>query len=323
MVLPSRARQRSAPRRDGYAASGTLLVAVAGVVWGTIGPTLDVVETRSGLSPWAVTGYRAVVALLVFAAVLLRARVRRRTWSLAHRSSSRVVLIGVLSGVFVSCFSVAVLWVGVTVATILALGWPPVLTQLVHACRTRSLPPRHEVAAVVTALAGLLCVCLGVSSDSGTRPALGVLLALASGTAFALAAESAAALRTEDGASVAIATTTVAALVLVGLGMAGATASDRPLWTDDVVTWLLVVYLGAVTMSLAYIVFFVALRTVDARVAVVATLLEPVVAVLLAVALLGQRLTAATALGVLLILSAVAALGLRSSRGPVRPAAPH
>jgi DME family drug/metabolite transporter len=48
----------------------------------------------------------------------------------------------------------------------------------------------------------------------------------------------------------------------------------------------------------------------------VATLLEPVTAVLIAVLLLHERLTAAAALGALLILAAIATLGRHAEHEP-------
>ena len=81
-------------------------------------------------------------------------------------------------------------------------------------------------------------------------------------------------------------------------------------------SWLLVVYLGVVTMALAYVLLYAGLRSTPSRTAVVATLLEPVTAVAIAVLVLGERLSLAGAVGALLIVAAIASLGLQ----PTEPA---
>jgi len=73
---------------------------------------------------------------------------------------------------------------------------------------------------------------------------------------------------------------------------------------------------------LAYALFFGGLRTTSAEVAAVLTLLEPLVATLLAVVLLGETLTALGWLGAVLLLAAVGVLLARRPETPVESAAP-
>jgi DME family drug/metabolite transporter len=76
--------------------------------------------------------------------------------------------------------------------------------------------------------------------------------------------------------------------------------------------WLL--YLGAVPTALAYPMFFAGLATVPATIASVITLLEPVTAAVIAVGLLGERLTASAVAGAIVLLTAVAVTSVTSSR---------
>jgi drug/metabolite transporter, DME family len=296
---------------------GLALVCAAGVVWGTIGPGVDVVDDRSGLSVWVVGAYRAtaaVAALLVAVAVTGRLA-RCRALLAAH--GPRAVAVGVLTATFMVLFFVAVVSVGVSVATVLALGWAPVLLQLIRVVRERRPPPLAEVLTVLAARAGLLLIGLaGAGDGSGPRPVLGVVTALASGTAYALSAEAVGSLHEHDGLTLAAVTMTVAAVVLVVCGGVVAAARGESVTSDDPVSWLLVVYLGVGTMALAYVLLYAGLRTTPSRTAVVATLLEPVTAVLIAVLALGERLTPAGAVGAALIVAAVGSLGLR----PTEPA---
>ncbi len=292
---------------------GLALVCVAGVIWGTIGPVVDVVDDRSALSVWTVGAYRAVAAVL---ALLLMVAVAGR-WSgcreLVAARPLRAPAVGVLTATFMVLFFVSVVSVGVSIATVVALGWAPVLLLVLGVVRDRRPPSVGQALTVAAAVVGLLLICLAGGGDPDpSRPVLGVLTALGSGTAYALSAEVGRPLSTgHDALSVATVTMVVAAVVLVVGGLAVAASRGEALVTTDATTWLLIVYLGVGTMALAYVLLFAGLRTTPSRTAVVATLLEPVTAVVIAVVLLGEHLTAAGALGALLIVAAIGSLGLR------------
>jgi DME family drug/metabolite transporter len=83
-------------------------------------------------------------------------------------------------------------------------------------------------------------------------------------------------------------------------------------------------YLGLVTTALAYLLYGRGLRTVPAPVAVTLGLAEPVVAALLGVVVLGERLTSAALAGLLLVGLAIVILtaGRRADPDRVNTAAP-
>lgn len=281
------------------------------MIWGTIGPAVAMVDDGSQLFPPAVNAYRAVIAVAVLLAVTA-ALGRLRVWlTITRRHRGRVVTVGLLTAAFQGLFFGAVLWVGVSVATVVCLGVAPVLLLVLDAVRHRRRPAGVQVVTVVLAVVGLVLVGAGGAVvGAGPYTALGVGAALASGAAFALSAEVAAPLSQRyDGVSIATATMCVAAAALVPVGLGVGWLWGAVLTTTDPGSWLLIAYLGAVTMALAYVLLFVGLRTTPAGAAVVATLLEPVTAVVIAVAFLGEQLTPAGAVGVALILVAIAGLG--------------
>ena len=108
------------------------------------------------------------------------------------------------------------------------------------------------------------------------------------------------------------ATVSVAAAVLVPGGLLVTPMRGEALTTTDTRSWLLIVYLGVVTMAVAYALLFSGLRSTPSGAAVVATLLEPVTAVLIAVMFLHERLTPTGLVGCVLILAAIASLGRQS-----------
>lgn len=296
--------------------SGLLLVCVAGVVWGTIGPAVDVVHERSSLSVLVIGAYRAVAAV----AVLVLAATAARRWAacraLVAEHGGRVVLVGVMTALFQLLFFLAVVVTGVSVTTVVALGFAPVLLLVVASARRRRAPSLPELLTVGTALAGLFLVGTGGAGDpSAPYSVLGLLAALGSGAAYALSADVGGALtQNHDALAVTTCTTSVVAAVLVPGGVGFALLRGESMTTSDGAAWALVAYLGVVTMAFAYVLLYAGLRSTPSGTAVVATLLEPVTAVLIAVAFLGETLSTAGVLGSLLILAAIGSLGRRMER---------
>jgi DME family drug/metabolite transporter len=291
---------------------GLLLLCLAGVVWGTIGPGVHLVHERSDLSVLEISAYRAVAALVTLA---LAARVTRRLGDvmvLGVRHTPRVIAVGLLTAAFQLLFFVSVVAVGVSVATMVALGFPPVLLLVLACVRAGRLPSAAEVATVLAALLGLALVSLTGGGSHGSHALLGVVAALGSGTAYALSAQAASPLtRRHDALAVTTATMTVASAVLIPAGLLAGFADGGGLPEADAGTWWLVAYLGAVTMAAAYVLLFAGLRSTPPGTAVVATLLEPVTAVMIAVLFLGEQLTATGVIGSVLIVGAIASLGRR------------
>jgi DME family drug/metabolite transporter len=82
------------------------------------------------------------------------------------------------------------------------------------------------------------------------------------------------------------------------------------------------VYLGVVTTVVAYLLYGRGLRTVPAPVAVTLGLAEPLVAALLGLIVLGERLTLAAVAGLVLVGLALAVLAAPTRRRPRPPAGP-
>jgi drug/metabolite transporter, DME family len=293
--------------------SGLVLVCSAGVVWGTIGPAVDVVHQRSSLSVLTIGAYRAVAAVAVLALAATAAHRWPACRALVRAHGRRVALVGALTAVFQLLFFVAVVATGVSVTTVVALGFAPVLLLIVASVRDRRPRSTAETLTVGTALLGLLLVSTGGGGDvHAPHPAWGVLAALGSGAAYALSAEVGGSLTQEhDALAVTTCTMSVVAAVLVPGGLGLALLRGGSVGASDVGAWVLVVYLGVVTMAFAYVLLYAGLRTTPSGTAVVATLLEPVTAVLIAVLFLGETLSVAGVLGSLLILGAISSLGRR------------
>lgn len=300
-----------------HAGRGLLLVSAAGVVWGTIGPAVQLTHEASGFSPWAISAYRSVAAVLVLVLVTAAIGGTGRCVALVRRHGRRVTVTGVATATFQLLFFVAVLSTGVSVATVIALGLPPVLLVVVDSVHRRQAPTPDRGLTVAAAVAGLCLVSAGGGGAESPVTVVGVLAALGSGTAYAVSTHAGAVLsREHDALAVTTVTMTVAAAVLIPSGVVAAYVQGGWATTTDVGSWLLLTYLGVVTMAFAYVLLYAGLRSTTSGSAVVATLLEPVTAVLIAVLLLEERLTVAEVLGTLMILAAVTTLGRREGATP-------
>ena len=119
---------------------GLALVSLAGILWGTIGPGVVLIHDASGLAPLSISAYRAVFAVVVLLAFSFATGRFTRTWSSARHEWRRVVTVGVLTALFQMLFFVAVLLTGVSVTTVVCLGFAPCCSWCFAARRNGDLP---------------------------------------------------------------------------------------------------------------------------------------------------------------------------------------
>lgn len=295
---------------------GLVQISLAGVLWGTGGLTLQVISDRTPLSFVTISGYRMLIAAVALVAAVVVLRRSAELVALLRASPGTACLVGVGTGAYQALYFGAVVEVGVTVATVVSLGLAPVLLTAAEAVRDRSHPGTRRVLVVAVALAGLVLVSVAAGgTETGPRPWLGLVLAIASGTTYAATTALGRPLsqRTDPLALTTVATTAGAvALVPAALIVGG------PLTTSDPVALGALVYLGVMTMALAYGLLYAGLRTTSSAAAVIASLLEPVTAAIVAALFLDERVGVLGVAGIVLVLAAVA--GAR--REPVAEAGP-
>ncbi|GLY98576.1 EamA family transporter [Actinoplanes sp. NBRC 103695] len=268
-------------------------IAVAGVLWGTTGIVVQLIRESTGLSPVAIGFYRLAIAA---AALLL---VMRPAFSVLRTRWRPLLVIGVGLGAYQALYFVAVVWGGVTVATVVSLGLAPVLIAGWEAVRSRRRPSRASLVSIAAAIAGLALIC--GSPGAAPRPLLGLLAALASGLGYAITTVigRTAGERVEP-LTLATVSTTVGAATLLPLALASGVALPFPSAAAGQLA-----YLGVVTTAVAYALFYLGLRSTAGSAAVIVTLLEPLTAAVLAVAVLGEQISLPVAAGGFLLLSAV------------------
>lgn len=287
---------------------GLVQVSCTGILWGTGGLAVVLVRRHAELSALTISAYRTGIAAVVVLTVVLALRRLPGVRRVLTRSPVRAVGVGLLTGAYQGLYFVSVVAVGVTVSTVVSLGLAPVLLTGAASWRTRTAPSPRAAAVVGAALVGLVLVA--GSSGTGTtgpQPLLGILAALGAGTAFAAATALGEPLaRSADPLAITAVTTTVATLGLAPLALTTAAIGGSQVVTTDPAALLILLYLGAITMALAYGLLYAGLRTTTSSNAVVATLLEPVTAAAVAALFLSEALRPAGAVGSLLILLALA-----------------
>jgi DME family drug/metabolite transporter len=290
------------------AAMGLLNVCAAGFLWGTGGLVVHMIQGRDALSVLTISTYRlSLAAAALFAVLMFLGRVSAVREAVRERPDA-LLLLGLTTAAYQTLYFGSVVTVGVSVATVVTLGLAPVLLTGVDAVRARQRPNGGRLAVVGAAVCGLALVSLSAGHGATSRPALGLALAVASGCAFAVATDQGARLTDHaDPLTLASATTVVGAAALCVLGLVIG-SRGTPAVPADASTAVLLVYLGVITMALAYACLYAGLRTMPSSSAVVATLVEPVTAAVLAAAFLGERLGGKGVLGTILILGAIAGL---------------
>jgi DME family drug/metabolite transporter len=302
---------------------GLAQICVAGVLWGTGGLAVHVIRDAESMSVVTISAWRMLIGAAFLMIAVAAARQLGDLRSLVRTHPWRVLLVGVATATYQALYFAAVVAVGVTVSTVVSLGLAPVVVTVVESIRRRRAPGSVDVLVLSAALVGLVLVSVSAGSAGGPHPMLGVLASIGSGTAYALTTIVGHTLaQGTSPLSLATASTTVGALALAPLTLVTGVGLRT---IGEPAVGLTLVYLGVLTMGLAYLLFYAGLRTAPGSSAAIATLLEPLTAAVLAAILLDERLGVAGVLGGVLILGAVAGLGRKPAAAaerltPVGPA---
>ena len=285
---------------------GVLQVAIAGTLWGTIGPATAILFTLATTTPLSISFLRVLIAAPIMGTVAWH-MLGAQLFKVGRREMAVMVIIGVLTGISQTCYLIGISLAGVTIPTLIAVCIAPVSVAVM------SLVLGYERfnAKVMTALLfALIGTGLVVGIEPGVTPSnnllLGVVFSLVSGLTYAgiiicgrfLMGRNVHPLQVNSISLV------VNCLLLLLVGLLTSTLHT----SYPAVGWLVFLFLGAVPTTLGYILFLSGMRTTPATITGIITLLEPVTAALLAWAFFGERLTALGVVGAVLLLGAIVVL---------------
>lgn len=308
----------SAPK--GGSTTGAVAVLLGAAAWGSTGTAAHFAP--AGASSASIGAARIVLGGAVLLGLAARPGQRdglRQMLGAGWPARARLALAAVAVSGYQLCFFSAVKLTGVAIGTVLAIGSAPVFTGLISRLTGGPALTLRWLIATAAAIAG--CTVL-VTGGQGAGTALGgVALALLAGVCYAVYAVTAARLISSGSSET----------VVMGALFGGAAILLAPVLVTTSTSWLLTgrgvavtAYLGLVTTVLAYLLYGRGLRTLSAPVAVTLGLAEPVVAALLGVVVLGERLTGAALAGVVLVGFAIVILttGRRPAVGGVSTGPP-
>jgi len=279
---------------------GVLLVLAAAICWGTTGTTQAFAP--AGVSPLSVGAARLLVGGLALLAVAAAQGLLRQVRDLPAGATFGAAL---AMAAYQLTFFAGVRMAGVAAGTIVAIGSGPMIAGALVWLVQGRVPGRRWALATAMAVMGCTLIALaGSGGAGGENVALGLLLALGAGASYAVYSFFSAGIVQRVPANLAAAST-------FGLGA----LFLLPLFAVTDSTWLfsgrglgVALMLGLVATALAYLLYTRALRVVPVSTAVTLALAEPVVASLLGVALLGERLPLVGWAGVALVFAGLLTL---------------
>ena len=290
---------------------GVIAILFAAVVWGTTGTAATFApEVSAAAIGAAAMGLGGIAQALWAGRGILNQRAR--LWQ-----QRRLLIIGALAvAVYPLAFYGAMRLAGVTVGTVITIGSAPLLSALIeYLLEGRRLTLRWSFGAAVGLIGmGLICLAEGDahgSAVSAPSVPLGVLLGLIGGFTYALYSWSARRMMLQGTRSAVAmgATFGLGGLLLMPV-LAVSGGAFLASWTNAGVG----LYMAAVPMFLGYIAFGYGLARVEASTATVITLFEPVVAAVLAVVIVDERLPPQGWVGVALVIGCLAIITLPAPR---------
>ncbi|MFD7510949.1 DMT family transporter [Streptomyces sp. NPDC059853] len=304
---PATAALAAAPPAPGTRGpGGPLLILAAATLWGTTGTVASFAP--AGSSPLAIgAGTMGIGGLLTLA---LAGRSAPAVLRSGRRALGWALLGALCIVIYPLAFYTSMAWAGVAVGTVVSLGCAPVFAALLERLLDGTRLTRRWAAAAGAAGGGcaVLVAAGGTGGGDTARIPAGVALGLLAGAAYAGYTYYAGRLIRQGHSSRAVmgALFGLGTLVLVPLFA----LTSGPLL--DTGRGLLVVgYLALVPMCLAYLLFGAGLVRVRASAATVLTLFEPVVAAVLGVAVVGERLGGWGWSGVALVVAGLLVLTVR------------
>lgn len=284
--------------------TGFALLIAAGPIWGTIGVAARLVFERTELDALEISWLRtffAAPACLLFGLRLLG----RRLFAVRPRDMLWVAGLAVTIYLFQYLYLVGVREIGVTVATLICLCSIPILVALASVPLFGEQPSRTVLISLVAAVAGtgLLTVGQGATGGDGSL-SLGIVASLASAVGASIYTLGSRSFVRRYAPITALALGfPITLLIFAPVMRGGHVNADIPLSA-----WLLLIYLGVGTQGIAYLLFQQGLRTESATVASIVTLLEPVLAAILAWLIFAERLGALGAIGAAMLIAGLVML---------------
>ena len=281
------------------------LVVLAAVCFATTGTAQQLGPDAS--SPIAVATIRFFIGSLVLFIIAFLRPSRRQTVERAPLAARVWIATAFGQALYGAAFFSAARSTGVAVGTVVALGSAPLITGAITAILSRKAPALSWLGTTLFAIVGMsLIVASGKESQVTVS---GVALALCAGLGYAIFALGSKTILS-SGVSSELAMARVFGIASIMLAPTLFFVNLKWLTHSDAI--VMVLWLGIVTLALAYWSYANGLRHLEPSQTTLITLIEPVVATVLGVAVLSERPSSVAWLGVLIVIASL----LAESRAP-------
>ena len=282
-------------------------VLAAAVLFGTTGTAQAL--GPAGTTPLGVGAARLAVGgtILLLALPLLRGRLVR---AVALWRTPFGLTAGVCTALYQLCFFAAVQQAGVALGTLVTIGSGPVFAGLLALAVLKEVPTRSWAIATGLCVLGLTLLT-ATGATQLTSGLVGLLLALGAGAAYAVYTVVSRQLIVGGETS---ATVMASAFGLGGFLLVPVLATQPVAWLGQPSGIALAAYLGVLATGLAYVLFGRGLAVLPAGPVTTLVLAEPVVAALLGVTLLDERIAPVGLVGAALVLTGLILQGAAATR---------
>ena len=272
--------------------SRTMLIASM-TIFGTLGPFVRSISVSSG----ELALYRAILAGLLIAVYLLVTR-QRIPFGKIRRSLPLLLISGVAMGFNWILLFEAYKYTTVSVATLSYYFAPVIVTAVCPFLFREKLTRRQLLCFVMSTLGIVLITGIGDLSQ-GSRHLLGVAFGLGAAVLYASVVLVNKFIRDVEGIHRTFLQFIAAIAILIPYV---AMTSGVTLSSLNATGWVCLLIVGLIHTGVTYCMYFTALRDLPGQKAAILSYIDPLVAVLISVLLLGEALTLAQAVGGALIL---------------------
>ncbi|RRN05860.1 EamA family transporter [Bibersteinia trehalosi] len=287
---------------------GSLAVLLAATLWGTTGTAAAFAPDVPAMAIGAV----AMGGGGFLQALLAQKQIRQST--LQIKSHWLLWVVGAVAvAVYQLAFYGSMRLAGITIGTVVTIGSAPLLSALIeYVFDKQALNLRWAIGAVLGVVGMVLLSLAEHHSETGNQALVGIVLGLIAGLTYALYSWTARKMMLTD------ITPKAAMGATFGLGavflLPVLLATGSPLLAS-VNNFAVGLYMALVPMFIGYLAFGYGLARVKASTAITITLFEPVVAALLAVVIIGERLALQGWIGIVLILACLLCITLPMGNG--------
>lgn len=275
-----------------------LVVLVGAILWGTTGTAQTFMPQT--IHPLAVGASRLAIggfSLLVILLIMRKIDFRNWPWK-------STLYAAISMAIFQYLFFSSVRLTGVAIGTVVTIGSAPVFSGIIEWLLLKRRPTRVWIMA--TALAIIGCALLFLNRDGIVVNPVGIAMSLGAGLLFAFyTLVNKDVLDKVDPVPAVAVIFSMSALMLMPFLFLFETEG---LMTGRGIS--VVLYLGIVTTSVAYILFSAGLKRIPSSSAVTLSLAEPLTAAILSVIVVGERLTGTSWMGIAMLLGGILVLTL-------------